>query len=401
MNTPDYDQLKANFTTSAWIACLAMLLVATSPVVASTTSTLMLVGDVLPLNNKLIWRNLVKIANRKDGENLVISAANYRPKLYGEFSVRAFEQYGESAVLLPIAEVFQEFSTDYRIETQNPETATAIENASSVFFVGGSPHRLSDILFDKDGSPTKVANAIRKAHETGKLIVGGIPGSKIVVPANATKPLVEGRIDDAAIHQGLEIMKDGWYVDQYFFTTGRFAVALVAMHQFNMKYGIGVAPQTAAVVHGNQIEILGDQGVIVIDISEASISISKDGINMVGVRLSYLENGDVLNMDTLEVTPYGPKTQDFELTHIPILDSEKSNEVAVNMFESGNLLELMARMFDDMLYRQIGVVYDKEAKKGFQFRFYTDEKSKGWLSTTTGEERFTLLNVLVDIVPNQ
>lgn len=380
---------------------MALFLTTASPVVASSTSTLMLVGDVLPLNNKLIWRNLVKIANRNDGENLVISAANYRPKLYGEFSVRAFERYGEFAVLLPIAEVFQEFSTDYRIETQSPETATAIENSSSVFFVGGSPHRLSDILFDKDGSPTKAANAIRKAHETGKLIVGGIPGSKVVVTASATKPLVEGRIDDTAIHQGLGIMKESWYVDQYFFTTGRFAVALVAMHQFNMKYGIGVAPETAAVVHGNQIEILGDQGVIIIDLSEASISVSEDGINMVGVRLSYLENGDTLNMDTLEVIPYGPKTQDFELTHIPVSDSERSNEIAVNMFERGKLLELMARMFDDTLYRQIGVVHDEDTKKGFQFRFYTDEKSKGWLSTSTGEERFTLLNVLVDIVPIQ
>ena len=79
----------------------------------SANGIVMLVGDVLPLNNQIIWRNLVKIAGQKEGENLVIGAAHSRPKLYGEFAVRSYQRYGDSAELLPIAEEFQEFSTDF------------------------------------------------------------------------------------------------------------------------------------------------------------------------------------------------------------------------------------------------------------------------------------------------
>ena len=63
------------------------LLALTLSEVAVASEVLMLVGNVLPLNNKIVWRNIVNITDRVEGENLVIAAAHRRLALYGKFAL--------------------------------------------------------------------------------------------------------------------------------------------------------------------------------------------------------------------------------------------------------------------------------------------------------------------------
>lgn len=387
-------------------ACtLAVSLCLLQPQLASAQGVVMLVGDVLPLKNKVVWRNLVRLADRKEGENLVIGAAHPRPALYGGFALRAFQRYGDAASLLPIAEGFEEFSVDYRDAVNDKGFSDRIRKSGAVFFVGGAPQRLSGLLFEKNGSPTATADAIRHLHRSGGLIVGGIPGQIALSTAeiDAFDALATGQIPAQANSSGLGLLRRDWYFDQHIFGRGRFAAVLIAMFQLGLKNAIGVNLDTAAVVFQNSVEVLGNRGVLAIDLSQASLDTSAAGAEIKQVRLSYLENGDRLNMDTLEVTPYAQKTSGFELE--PQLDAlnNPTSDVFVStreMFRPGELIRLMAETFDTRTGQSQGyALHHGERSSGFQFRFYTGPDSRGWLATGSGEDRYTLLNIYLDIDP--
>ena len=296
----------------------------------------MLVGDVLPLKNEVVWRNLVKLADRGEGENLVIAAAHNRPKLYGSFTLRAYQRYGSTAELIPLAEEFQEFSTDYKIRSQDQDLADKVRDAGSIFFVGGEPQRLSKVLFDKNGHITPLAAAIQQNHQSGNFIIGGVPASMAVATdTNAFEVLAQGEISPHHLIPGLALLERDWFVDQHVFGNGRLATALVAMHQLNMTYGIGVGLDTAAVIHGSTVEVLGNRGIVVIDLSDASFDRRKSGVVVQGVRLTYLENGDRIQMDTMQTTPYHKKANDFEL--LPKINA-RTNPVQDAFIASQNVL---------------------------------------------------------------
>ena len=387
-----------------WVLAIALCLLV-QPQFASAQGIVMLVGDVLPLKNKVVWRNLVKLSDRKEGENLVIGAAHARPALYGGFALRAFQRYGDTAELLPIAENFEEFSVDYQDALNNPELNDRIRNASSVYFVGGAPQRLSRLLFTDTGNATGAATAIRELFQSGGLIVGGIPGPFVLSTSeiDVFEALTTGKIPVDAKLSGLGLLDQEWYFDQHIFSGGRFAAALIAMFQLGMKGAIGVDLDTAAVVFQNTVEVLGNRGVLIIDLSEASYDQSESGAVIQQVKLSYLENGDRFDLDALEATPYARKASGFELE--PQLDA-KNNPVSDSfvstrdMFRPGELIRLMAETFDTRTGQSQGyALHHSERSSGFNFRLYTGPDSRGWLATGSGEDRYTLVNIYLDINP--
>ena len=366
--------------------------------------TIMLVGDVLPLKNQVVWRNLVKIAERKPGDNLIIAAAHARSKLYGGFAQRAFQRYGTSAQLLPIAEVFQEFSTDYQFARDDRTLTDQIRASSSVFFVGGLPQRLSKIMFSgDDGVPSDLALATQEAHASGSLIIGGIPGATILsTEVDPIAALSQGRINSEFLLKGLNLINSNWFVDQHYFGNGRFATGLVAMHQLDVKYGIGVGLDTAAVVHSNIIEVIGNRGVTIVDMSDADFSKSKSGVIIQGIRLSYLENGDRFEMESMITTPYQEKLNGFELVpHViasenPVVDRFVASQ---EVFARGEIVRLMIEALEAKSGQSQGYALHHDSRDGFHFRFYTGPDSMGWWATGDDGDRYTLANIYLDIEP--
>ncbi len=359
---------------------------------------LMLVGDVLPLKNQTVWRNLVKLAERKEGENVVIAAAHHRADTYGKFTLRAFQRYGDTAELLPIAEEFQQFSTDYRYISDDENLLNQIRSASTVFFVGGDPQRLSKVLFTGDGA---MAAAVQDSYESGGLVVGGIPSRMGVSTAtDAFVILSRGEVLPEEIFKGLNLLKKDLYVDQHFFGSGRFAIALVAMHQFGMEQGIGVGLDTAAVVHGNTVEVLGNRGVVIIDVSTAVFKKERESVNIRNVKLSYLENGDRYQLNTNQGIPYAQKNNQFQL--LPHVDASKNVlsdpfVVTKEMFQPGQFVKLMYEALDSEIGEARGYAVVHDSREGFSFRFYTGADSRGWLTTVSGEDRFTIFNIYLDV----
>ena len=276
---------------------------------AAGKGAVVLVGDVLPFNKRGIWRRIAEQAP----ELVVIAAASERPALYGDYARRALERNGAYAELLPVALDHADFGTDHRLATRDPALVERVREADGIFFVGGAPQRLAWVLMRPDGAPTPMGAAVADAHAAGAVVAGGIAGSTVLSTGiDALEALATGRVPPAALHPGLGLVDGAWFVDQHAFTPGRFAEILVAMRQLGAVRGLAVGANTAAIVRGGQVEVLGDEGVLVFDLSGAG-SESGSGFRLSGGRIGYLESGDRLDMTTLVVTPAADKLDGFEI----------------------------------------------------------------------------------------
>ena len=155
------------------------------PGVAETSpGAVILVGDVLPFNQRNVWNRIVEHAP----ELVIVAAASDRPKLYGEFARRALERHGAFAELLPVAVDAAEFGIDPRRAGEDPALVEQVRDAAGVFFVGGAPQRLAGALFRADGTQTPLASAIVDLHAEGGAVVGGAGGCDEHHPQQSHQP---------------------------------------------------------------------------------------------------------------------------------------------------------------------------------------------------------------------
>ena len=138
-----------------------------------------------------------------------------------------------------------------------------MREASGVFFVGGAPQRLARVLVGRDGSPTPLGSAVAEVHAAGGIVVGGIPGSVgLSTGLDALEALAGGRVPPGKLLRGLGLAPEGWLIDQHAFSPGRLAEILVAMRQLGIARGIGIGPDTSAVMAGDEVEVIGDEGIL-------------------------------------------------------------------------------------------------------------------------------------------
>ena len=358
----------------------------------------MLVGDVLPFNKRSIWRRIAEHAP----ELVVIAAASERPALYGDYARRALERNGAYAELLPIALDPADFGTDHRLVTSDPELVERVRDSDGIFFVGGAPQRLATVLIRSDGSPTPMGAAVADAHAAGTVVVGGIAGSIVLSTGiDELEALAIGRVPPDALRPGLGLIDSEWFVDQHAFTPGRFAEILVAMRQMGAVRGLAIGANTAAIVRGGQVEVIGDEGVLVLDLSDAS-SGPGSGFRLAGGRISYLERGDHLDMATLAVTPAADKLDGFEIEPPGRITPsfEVKHRVVEHLSTRGGLQRLLREALDGEGREAFGVALPEDVdrgQRGFRFRFHSTSGTAGWLSVDTGSERYTIENLGLDV----
>ena len=364
------------------------------------SGTVILVGDVLPFNQSNVWNRIAEHAP----ELVIVAAASDRPKLYGEFARRALERHGAFAELLPVAIDTAEFGTDPRQAVEDPTLLENVRGAAGAFFVGGAPQRLARVLFRADGSPTPLASAVIEMHAGGGAVVGGIPGpAGLSTGVDALEVLAGGRVSPTQLFRGLGLMTEGWFVDQHVFSPGRFVEMLVAMHQLGIPHGIGIGTETSAVIEDGRVEVVGDEGVLLIDLSHSlAASSSEDGFQLAGARLSYLEHGDRFDMSTLEVTPAAAKLGGFELEPGGEASESAAHDppVAGDLLAVGELLRLLREAIDGPGPEALGFAFPDgggDARRGFRFRFHSLDDSRGWLSVHSGVDRYTIVNIGLDI----
>lgn len=396
----------ARGTGGAWRAVLYVVAACLLPgwpgtgIAEARSGTLVLVGDVLRFNQGEVWDRIARSAP----DLVVIAAANDRPKLYGGFALRALRRHGAFAELLPLAVEPAEFGVDHRRAVADPALIDRVREASGVFFVGGAPQRLARVLVGTDGSPTPLGSAVAEVHATGGTVVGGIPGSVgLAIGIDALEALATGTVPSEQLFRGLGLTPQGWFIDQHAFSPGRLAEILVAMRQLGVARGIGIGPDTSAVVVGDEVEVIGDEGILLIDLDENRTAQDFPArFRLEGARLSYLEQGDRFDMSTLEVTPAAAKLDGFEIEHheedggVP----EGDRPLAVDLSARGQLLRLLVEALDGARREAFAYAFPEgggDDARGFRFRFHSVPGTVGWLSVDSGRERYTIVNLGLEI----
>ena len=369
---------------------------------ADGPGAIILVGDVLPLHRAKVWNRITELA----AEFVIVAAASDRPKLYGEFARRALERHGAFAELLPVAAESGEFGVDHRRAVADRAMIEKVREAAGVFFVGGAPQRLAEVLIDAGGSPNPLGRAIARAHANGAVTVGGIPGTMgLFTAVDAFEALSSGRIPPERLFRGLGLVSKRWFIDQHAFSPGRLAEVLVAMRQLGVARGMGIGPDTAAVIDEGQVEVVGDEGVLLIDLSGSEgVPGAADGFGLAGARLSYLEHGDRFDMTTLEVRPAPVKLDGFEIEPAEVArrTSETTRFAAGDHFAAGAVPRLLREVLDGSGPEAVGLASGKDANgraRTFRFRFHATQDTAAWLSVESGAERYTILDVGLDISP--
>lgn len=233
---------------------------------------------------------LKEVARRLDGGKLVIATvASHEPEGY-------FDSYREGFRDLGVGELV-ELYVEERSESHDAEVLAVLDGAAGVFFSGGDQLRISSQIGD-----TPIERRIRDLHARGGLIAGTSAGASVMSETMLVKgPSAESyRIGEVHMAPGLGLLRDV-IIDQHFAERGRFGRLLGAVAHNPRLMGLGIDENTATVVEGGRMTVIGEGAVYVVDGENATHSnisegAAEDALSMFNVTLHVLSKGDVFDI---------------------------------------------------------------------------------------------------------
>ncbi|ALJ00443.1 cyanophycinase [Rufibacter tibetensis] len=202
---------------------------------------------------------LKRIIDSMGGSNArieVITTASLIPEELGALYLHAFQVLGCKQVnILDIRE---------EADALKPENLERLRLASGVMFTGGDQSRLFRIF---SGTAFHQILLDRYHHEEGFVIAGTSAGAMamsdiMITGGSSTRALLKGSVK---LDRGLAFQENVIF-DSHFVKRGRFGRLMEAVATHPYKIGIGLGEDTGVLIsHGNVIETIGSNLVIVID----------------------------------------------------------------------------------------------------------------------------------------
>jgi cyanophycinase len=235
---------------------------------------------------------LKEVARRLDGRNLVVATVASRiPDEYFAEYRRVFGALGVEKV--------SELYVDERLQALESSKLACLEDAGGVFFTGGDQLRIASQIGD-----TPIERSIRAIWESGGVIAGTSAGASVM----SEVMLVRGasaeshRIGDLHMSAGLGLIRDV-VIDQHFAERGRIGRLLGAVSQNPRILGVGVDENTAFVLEGNVMRVIGHGAVYVVDGADITQSNIAEGdvnsiLSIYDMRLHVLSAGDSFDVRT-------------------------------------------------------------------------------------------------------
>ncbi|GAA4038589.1 cyanophycinase [Nonomuraea soli] len=295
--------MRSLVTIVATLACLLTGL----PASASTPGALILIGGALSDDNSAVYGEIVARSGGAHARIGVITTASSDPYGTAEDYIALLKQYGAGqAVHVPV-------TSDAPQKAEDPQLAHMVTGLTGVFFGGGDQWRYVRTLIRPDGSDTAVLAAIRSAYADGAPVAGTsaglhfLNGPDMVTGGDSYEALRDGAkvgyFDDPAVlgyHPagGLGLFTAG-LLDSHFSARGRQGRAVRLAADTDHDRVFGVDEDTALVVTGSTMRVVGRQGVSVLDLRRATGS----GREVSGVRWSYLTSGDRYHAGTWTTRP--------------------------------------------------------------------------------------------------
>jgi cyanophycinase len=250
--------------------------------------------------------------------------------------------------------------------------------------------------------------AIWHVYREGGIIGGSSAGTAVMsrIMCRAVESqlaiLEKGVTHGKETTEGLGFLDENWFVDQHFIIRARFARALAVTQHHGLRHGLGVDENTAVLVHRGETEIIGYRGAIFLDLSEARHDPQTEGFNVTNARVSYLDRGDRLHMETLVLTPSHEKQAEQVIDpNSPAFEPDNDEPIfTTDILGNSTLLDVMRRLMNNRQPQATGLAFDGSAAgqgpvTAFEFRLYRDKDTRAW-PPGAGED-FTIANVHLDV----
>ena len=237
------------------------------------------------LRERVILRSFVEAAGGPDANIVVLATASELADTGDRYS-GLFESMNADTV-----EVLRVRSREDALDAGSG-VLDLLEFASGLFITGGSQLRISAAL-----GGTAIADMIRRRHAEGMVVAGTSAGAAILsehmISMGDSGATPRRRLVQMAKGLGLapEIV-----IDQHFRQRDRLGRLVTALSYNPGPLGIGVDEDTAAVIDGEELRVIGSGAVTVLDASGMRYTDSSEvrrgqPLSMLGLKLDFLTSG--------------------------------------------------------------------------------------------------------------
>ena len=384
---------------------------ASEPQAEATAGPVVAIGGALRYDNDAVWSRLVALAGGAGARFVVLATASEKPAQSASRTIEALRRHGAVAEHVAVAPRIE--GIDLEQAVRDPRWIGMVEAASGVYFTGGAQERIVDTL-QPGGRATPLLDAIRELHRRGGVVAGTSAGAAILsrtmfrdaidVMAVLKGTLRDGREVDA----GLGFVATDLFVDQHFLRRGRVGRMLPLMQSRGYKLGLGVEEDSAAIIQGRQVEMIGPGGALFVDLSAATTDPSLGAFNLQGARLTFLGDGDRLDLGTSRLTPAAHKAAGLLIDpHAPgFRPYFPDAPFFLDVLGDGAIVRAMSNLLDSPLEEARGLAFDARPGPGdplrtlgFEFRLYKGPDTLGWYSSSQGGEAYSVSGIRLDVLP--
>jgi len=373
--------------------------------------TAVVIGGALRSDNPTVWQRVVREAGGPGARIAVFATAAAKPERSAQQIITALQREGAEARFIPVAPRLQ--GEDLQARLQDPVLIEQVRGSQGVFFSGGAQELIVDTL-QPGGQPSSMLRAIWEVFDRGGVVAGTSAGAAIMSrlmfrDAQDNLGILRGQWREGREYdRGLGFVGPDLFIDQHFLKRGRIGRMLPAMQRLGYQLGLGVEENSAAVIKGPQIEVIGARGALLVDLREARSDPRLPAFNVRGARLSYLDSGDRYDLATHQATPAPHKLRE------PRIDPTASDykpylprgHFFADILGDGAIVSAMAQLLDSPAEEVRGLAYEpvpgargRASRLGFEFRLYKTPGLKGWFSGALGGEDYTVLDARLDVLP--
>jgi cyanophycinase len=237
------------------------------------------------VRERLILRHFVEACGGPDANIVILATASELPET-GERYADLFDRLDADSV-----EVLRVRTREDALGA-GAETLDLLEYATGLFMTGGSQLRITSAL-----GGTRLAEAILRRHRAGLVVAGTSAGAAVLsehmISMGDSGGTPRRRLVQMA--KGLGLTRD-LIIDQHFRRRDRLGRLLTALSYNPESLGLGIDEDTAAVIDGREMRVIGSGAVTVVDASGIRYTDSHSThrgqpISLLGLKLDFLTAG--------------------------------------------------------------------------------------------------------------
>ena len=410
--------LSAPPTLHRWLAgLLALLLCLASQAQPAGTvdtsqrgrGTAVAIGGALQAGNDTVYNRLIAAAGGPGGRWVVLATASDNPGRSAAQAVHQFARRGVAAVALPVSPLLQ--GQPVADAVRDPSLVAQVREAQGVFFTGGAQARIVDAL-QPGGQATPLLQAIWAVYRAGGVVAGtsagaAIMGTTMFRDAPDVLGAMKGRLRDGQeVGPGLGFMGPGLFIDQHFLKRGRIGRMLPMLAARGDTLGLGVEEDSAAVLQGDTVEIIGRA--LLVNLADARSDGSLGGFNIAQARLSLLGTGDTLRLPGGQMVPAPHKLagQVLDPAAPGYRPFHREAPFFVDMLGDDTITTAMGQLIDGSFAELRGIAFDPRPPPGdplgalgFEFTLSKGPGSIGWSTQAGGSDDYSVRDLRLAVRP--